>query len=188
MGMGVGVVFLGIDYRDGRHVYDDFDRRGTLQDVYGAAHAHQDRANEFAAANLCHQFRGNVGRSEIGENEYVGAALQGAEGILLFDDLGRKRLVGHDFSVDDQGGVGKLDQFDGLSHLGANGMIDATETGERQHRDPGDEVEAARHVGCTERDLDQIFGGGLDVDAGIGEEEDFAFTRDDTVAAGNAVQ
>ncbi len=67
-------------------------------------------------------------------------------------------------------------------------MIDAAEAGERKHRNARDDVEAARHVRRAERDLDEVLGRRFDVDAGIGEEEDFAFARDDGVAAGDAVQ
>ena len=67
-------------------------------------------------------------------------------------------------------------------------MIHAAEAGERQHGHPRRQVEAARHVRRAERDLDQVFCRGFDVDAGIGQEEDFSFARDHGVAAGNAVQ
>src|ERR1035438_3628029 len=86
MGMRVGIILLRIDHSDGCHIDDHFDRRGTLQHVDRAAHAHKNRADEFAAADLRYQLSRNIGRSQIGENEYVGATLQGAEGILLFDD------------------------------------------------------------------------------------------------------
>ena len=68
------------------------------------------------------------------------------------------------------------------------GMIDAAEAGERKHGHAGNQVESPRHMCRAQRDFDQIFRGGLDVDAGIGQEEDLPFARDDGVAAGDAVQ
>jgi hypothetical protein len=42
--------------------------------------------------------------------------------------------------------------------------------------------------GRAQRDLNKVFCRRLDVHAGIGEEEDFAFASDDGVAAGNSMQ
>ena len=67
-------------------------------------------------------------------------------------------------------------------------MINSAEAGERQHRNAGNEIEASRHVSGAKRNLDQVFGGRLDVHAGIGEKEYFSFTGDDAVAAGDAMQ
>ena len=85
--MRVGIALLRIDDRDRRYVYDHFDRGGTLQHVDRTTHSHENRADEFAATDLRHQFSCNVGRSKVRGNEYVSAALQGAKGILLFDTV-----------------------------------------------------------------------------------------------------
>src|SRR5439155_4560144 len=97
--MQVGIVFLRIYDRNRRHVYHYFDGCGTLQHMYGAAHAHQDWSDEFAASNLGHQFCCNVGGSEVGEDQDIRATLQRTEWVELFDDLGGESFVGHDFSV-----------------------------------------------------------------------------------------
>jgi hypothetical protein len=62
-------------------------------------------------------------------------------------------------------------------------MVDAAKAGEGQHGNSRGQVEAARHVGGAECDLDQILGRGFDVDAGIGQEENFSFSRDYRAAA-----
>src|SRR5438876_11191316 len=128
--MRVSVVLLRIHDGDGRYVNDLFDRGGTLQHVDWTAHSHQDRADQFSAAHLGHQFRCNVGRSEIRENENIGPTLQRTEGVKLFDNLWGEGFVGHNFSVDDQGGVGEFNHLYSPAYLGADGMIHAPETGE----------------------------------------------------------
>jgi hypothetical protein len=61
--MHVGIVFLRIYNRDSGHVYDLFHSRRTLQDVDRTTHSHQDRADQFSAADLRRQLAGNVRRS-----------------------------------------------------------------------------------------------------------------------------
>ncbi len=97
MGMRVGIVFLRIDHGDGRYVDDLFDRRGTLQHVNRTAHPHEHGADHFAASDLGQQLGGNVGRSQVGEDEYVGAPFQRAEGILLLNDFWRQSVIGQRF-------------------------------------------------------------------------------------------
>jgi hypothetical protein len=62
-------------------------------------------------------------------------------------------------------------------------MTRAAKGGERQHGNAGREVEAARGLRGAERDLNQIFGGGIDVHAGIGEQIQLARACDHQVAA-----
>ena len=101
-----------------------------MQNVHGTAHSHENWTNGFASADLCHQLARDVGGSKVGEDQDIGATLQRAEGIGLLDDFRRQCLVGHDLSIHDQGWICELQQFHRFSNLGADGMIDAAETGE----------------------------------------------------------
>ena len=57
-------------------------------------------------------------------------------------------------------------------------MLRAAEAGEGQHRHARLDVEPARFLGCAERDLCQVLGGGFDVDGGIVQKIDVALVGD----------
>jgi len=51
----------------------------------------------------------------------------------MLNDFGRHGVVGSDFTVDNETGIGIFQQFDGFPDLSADGVVDAAETGEGQH-------------------------------------------------------
>ena len=80
-----------------------------------------------------------------------------------------------------------MQQFHRLAHLGANGMVDAAKAGEGQHGNSRGSGRSGAPLGSAECDFNQVFGSGIDVHAGVGQEEEFSIARDHGVAPGDAV-
>ena len=95
--------------------------------MHGLAHPHKDRSQGLAAPQFLEQLVGDVGRSKVREDQDVGATLQEAEWVDLLQ-VCRNCIVGHEFAVHHERGIGAVQQFDGAAHLFRLGMLRASET------------------------------------------------------------
>ena len=145
--------------------------------VDGFGHALDDGAEGGGAAEALDQFVADVAGLEVGEDEDVGVALDGAAGVLLQGDGGDDGGVGLDFAVDHgveleflEAGLGEAG---GLGDLVDEFVLGGALGGEGEEGDLGLLAdEGAEGAGGGQGDVDHLLGGRAGVDGAVGEAED----------------
>ena len=144
----------------------------------------QDRANgDIAARRGLEQVVGDVGRIDIGKNQQVGVAAQGAVGHHLQTGLAVERHVAVHFAVDFQPWRLGAQQSERSAHLERAGMIAAAKIGVRQQRDLWLDAEAHHLVGCHDGNFGQFLGAGFVIHMRV-DQEHLASGKQQSVHAG----
>ena len=166
----------GLAHGDGGDADDVVGLAAAREVVDGARQALEDRAEGGRAGEAFDEFVGDVARLEVGEDEDVGGAAEGAVLRLLRGDGRHEGGVGLEFAVELQAGLGRggalLGDARGLGHLVHQLVLGAAARGEAQQGDARLGAEEGL-VGLRgrQRDVRQLLGRGAGVHAAVGEEE-----------------
>ena len=133
----------------------------------------QERADGRGAAEPLHKLVADIAGVEIGKNQHIGAAGDGAEIFhLLFRDRGHHGGIGLQFAIHRQIRRPRPHQIERAPHLVDARVLSAAFGRERQH---GDARRFAEQIFCAggggERDIGQFFRGRVGVDRAIREYE-----------------
>jgi hypothetical protein len=115
------VGILRVHDRDGGDIHDIVDLRAALQHMHGARQAHQDGADGLGPGDPDEQLVGDVAGFQVGEDQDVGAALQGAEGEGFIHNLGHHGGVGLHLAIDHQAGSRRRTNSTALRTFSASG-------------------------------------------------------------------
>ena len=136
----------------------------------GGAEQHRpDRDQSFA--QRLDQVVGDVARVQRRHDQRVGAAGQPGVREDALAHLGVDRGVGVHLAVHLQVGIVAVQDGRRLAHLERRRVARGAEVGVRDERDLRRDAEALHLVGGEQRDLDDVFDGGIGVDMSVGDED-----------------
>jgi hypothetical protein len=167
----------GLESDDGGDANDFFDGCATGKVGGGFVEAEEELAVGVGFGEAVDEFEGDVAGVEVGEDEDVGAAGDGAAGGFEGADFGDDGGVGLEFAVD----LGFEVVFDevlfgegggGGDAFGVLGLGAAT-GGVAEHGDAGDAAgELTAELGGFDGDAGELFDVGVGDDAAVGEDEE----------------
>jgi hypothetical protein len=102
--------------------------------------------------------------------------------------LGGHGDIGHDFAIHNQGWVGLVQQIDGFPDLVAQRMPGAAKVREGEHGNARHNIKTPGFLSRAQGNFHQVFRRGIDIDAGVCEEQQLSVLGNEGIASRNLMQ